>query len=91
MIKNGVFFNVRGSNHKWNILDNLDNLYEMLKTKSIAQVSKELKVPQNSIRYRIFKYFSPQEIKAIKRQRAFHRKQKTLLKEADTIKIEGKE
>ena len=75
---NGKEFKMRGSNHKYYVLDDLDNLYQLLLTKSIAQLSKELDVPQNSIRYRCFRYFSDEQLKAIKKERRFHKKQKSL-------------
>ena len=52
MILNGQEIKRRGANKKYGAkLDNLDDLYTELKSKSIAQLSKEWDIPYNSIRW----------------------------------------
>jgi hypothetical protein len=50
-------------------LDDLDWVYEQLRTKSIAELSKELEIPYNSIRFRVVKYFPLAWQDAIKKER----------------------
>ena len=69
----GREFNTRGSNKVHTILDDLDNLYSELLIMSVAQVAKKYKVPPNSIRHRVMKYFLPEMVDNIKRQRRFHK------------------
>lgn len=75
---NGRDVILRGSNHKHTCLDDLDKILDMLKTKSMAQLAKELSVPANSIRYRLHRYCSEEQLAAITKQRCFHQKKKTL-------------
>lgn len=63
---------VRGSNKLHKELDDLDNLYQELLTQSMAQVAKKYGVPPNSIRHRVRKYFLPEMLQNIKRERRFH-------------------
>ena len=65
----GMNFSTRGSNKKYVELDDLDNLYEMLKEKSRDEISKELNIPYNSINYVVRKYFPPEWIANIKVKR----------------------
>lgn len=60
---------IRNANKKYLFLDDLDMLYSQLLTKSIAELAKELNVPPNSIRHRVHKYFLPEMIKNIKKDR----------------------
>lgn len=77
MKQNGQEFNLRNSNHKYYMLDDLDMLFERLKEVSVGKLAKELNVPQNSIRYRVMRYFTEEQIAAIKKDRRYHRKRKT--------------
>lgn len=74
---NGRELHLRPSNHKHWVLDDLDKLFEMLKVKSMSEVAKELNVPANSIRYRITRYLSDEQLAQIKQGRRFHQKNKT--------------
>ncbi len=71
--KDGKYFLTRNSNHKHSVLDDLDDLKFKLinEGKCPAEVAKELEVPYNSVRYRIMKYFTPEEIELVcwKRER----------------------
>jgi len=60
---NGEWFLTRGSNHKHECLDDIDNLKYHLITlgKCIADLAREMKVPPNSINYRVKKYFTKEE------------------------------
>ena len=71
---NGQWIQVRGSNKKYPILDDLDALFEMLKVKTKMQVAKELGVPFGSLNYIINKYFPEEWLKLIRIQRRPHRK-----------------
>jgi hypothetical protein len=64
----------RGSNRKYVELDDLDNLFTILLTKSIGQFAKETGIPYNSIRHRVHKYFTQEMIDKIRRERRFHTK-----------------
>ncbi len=68
----GVNYQLRGSNKKYPQLDDLDLLFEELKKKSITKLAKELGVPQNSIRYRVFRYFPAEWLKVVRRDRRYH-------------------
>lgn len=69
----GSEIKVRGSNKEYTVLDDLDNLYQELLTQSMAQVARKYNVPANSIRHRVHKYFLPEMLENIKRQRRFHK------------------
>ena len=70
---NGQQLSLRGSNKKYHALDDLDELFAKLKDKSMAQLSKELGVPANSIRHRVVTYFPQEWIDEIQRERKFHK------------------
>lgn len=76
----GKQLQLRGSNHKYWQLDNLDELFETLKAKSIGEFCKETNIPYNSVRYRVERYFTDEMKAAIKRDRKPHKKKKTLVK-----------
>lgn len=65
----GQWYKMRGSNHKYTVLDDLDFLFERLKIKSRDELAKELGVPYNSLNYRIQRYFPEEWIKQIKIKR----------------------
>lgn len=71
---------LRNSNHKYWQLDDLDKLFETLKTMSIGEFCKETGIPYNSVRYRTERYFTDEMKAQIKRNRKPHKKKKTLLK-----------
>ena len=64
---------VRNSYKVHSSLDDLDNLYAELQTMSMGMVAKKYGVPYNSVRHRVMKYFLPEMIDNIKRQRRFHK------------------
>jgi hypothetical protein len=70
---NGKEIKLRGSNKLYHQLDDLDKLFEMLKEKSIGALSKELGIPQNCIRYRVFSYFPEEWIAQVKKDRRYHK------------------
>lgn len=70
----GQEYKLRGANKKYQELDDLDSLFELLKTMSITQASKHLGVPQNSIRYRVFRYFPQEWIDQIVKERKYHKR-----------------
>lgn len=75
MIIKGQQIDKRGCNKKYTQLDNLDWLYEQLDVnrgnKTIAELSKELEIPQNSIRFRVVNYFPDDWISNIRKGRAW--------------------
>lgn len=74
IILNGQVIETRGANKKYPELDNLDELLEKLKKKSITQLAKELGCPQNSLRSRLFKYCSKEQIDGIFKERRYHKR-----------------
>ncbi len=62
IVLKGQIIHTRGSNKLYEHIDNLDDLYVTLQKMSMAQAAKFYKVPPNSIRHRVEKYF-PQEWK----------------------------
>ncbi len=72
----GNWIEVRNSNRDHTVLDDLDNLYDLLLKKSMAQVAKELGVPANSIRHRVYKYFTSEMRDNLYRERRFHKNNK---------------
>lgn len=60
---NGQELNPRKANKKYHFLDDLDWLYEQLKTMSMQAFAKLHGVPHNSLRHRVLKYFT-EEMKA---------------------------
>lgn len=54
---NGQELEIQSNNCLYSVLNDIDLLYEKLKTMHITQLAKELQVPQNSIRFRVHKYF----------------------------------
>lgn len=79
--QNGEEFQLRNSNHKYFKLDDLDWLYAELQKVSMGELAKRLNVPFNSIRYRCTRYFSPEQMESIVKERRFHKKKKTLDKQ----------
>lgn len=73
----GIDLKLRGANKLYPQLDDLDSLFEKLKNKSIGKLAKELDVPQNSIRYRVFKYFPAEWIACIRKDRRYHKNKKS--------------
>lgn len=71
MIVNGKKLNLRKSNHKYDCLDNIDELYKVLLTKSIGELSRETGIPNNSIRYRTRRYFTEDQLASIKKDRRY--------------------
>ena len=63
---------IRNSNKLYTQLDDLDWVYSELKVMSMAQFAEKHKVPYNSVRHRVHKYFPPEWLSSIKRQRRFH-------------------
>lgn len=80
----GKQLQLRGSNHKYWQLDNLDELFETLKVKSIGEFCKETNIPYNSVRYRCQRYFTEEMLNQIKKDRKYHKKKKTLLKQENS-------
>lgn len=76
----GKEFFLRGSNKKYKDLDDLDWLFEQLQIMSIGQFCKKFNYPYNSVRYRVRRYFTEDQLALIKKDRAFHQKNKTKLK-----------
>jgi len=68
----GQSFTVKSPNSKYAELDDLDNLYKLLQETSIGQLAKKMGIPQNSIRYRVFRYFPAEWIRNIVKERAYH-------------------
>lgn len=81
--QNGEEFQLRNSNHKYFRIDDLDWLYAELLKVSIGELSKRLNIPYNSLAFRVRRYFSPEQIEKIVKQRRFHKKKKTLEKLID--------
>ncbi len=77
MKQNGNEFFLRGSNKKYHFLDDLDYLYSELQVISIGDLAKKLKVPYNSIRYRVRRYFPKEWLDNIVKDRKYHLKRKT--------------
>ena len=73
----GKEFSTRGSNKEYYELDDLDWLYSLLRKKCITDVAKDLGVPQNSIRWRVFKYFPEEWLNNIVRKRRYHKRRST--------------
>ena len=73
----GMELKVRGCNKKHIKLDNLDWLYDQLLQKSMGQLAKEEGIPYNSIRHRVYKYFTQEMRDKIMRERSFHTKLKS--------------
>lgn len=69
----GKDFIPRGSNRRYEQLNDLDALYERLKAKSPADVARDLCVPYNSIRFLIDKYFTVEEQMMIRWARRPHK------------------
>ena len=65
----GKEIQTRGSNKIYEVLDNLDALYEELKKKYRDDLARELGVPYNSLNYIIRKYFPKEWIDNIKIRR----------------------
>lgn len=65
----GKEIQTRGSNKRYEVLDNLDALYEELKKKYRDDLARELGVPYNSLNYIIRKYFPKEWIDNIKIRR----------------------
>jgi hypothetical protein len=73
----GIQHSLRGANKKYYQLDDMDELYEKLQLLSIGALAKELGVPQNSIRHRVMKYFPPEWIANIKKDRRYKQEYNT--------------
>ena len=68
----GKKFAVRGSNKLYTQLNDLDFIFNELKSKCPADLAKELDVPYNSLRYIIVTYFTEEEQEQIAWKRRRH-------------------
>lgn len=74
----GVEIRTRGANKKYPELDDLDYICKRLEMPNglcITELAKELGVPQNSIRHRLYKYVDPEwiETKLVKARKYHNR------------------
>lgn len=69
----GKYIRPRGSNKKYEQLNDLDALFEMLKRDCPADVARQLGVPYNSVRHLIVTYFADKQ-QEIAWKRARHTK-----------------
>jgi hypothetical protein len=70
----GIEFTTRNANKKYQVLDDLDNLYALLLQGSMQDVAKSLGVPHGSVWFMVNRYFTQEMRDLIKKDRRFHKR-----------------
>lgn len=79
MKREGIYYRLRGSNKKYPELDDLDKLFEALKTMCVEDYARKYGYPPQSVRWRL-RYFKPEWLEQIVYKKVPHRKLKTMKK-----------